>query len=377
MTVPRIVSHSIHHRLSFKYPSVFRISRFTRHAATKGEVLLHSTIRERLDAISSTLSDIDGQGNWKVMQEEINELEGKLQKESVWDDQSAALSLSTRLGDLRKRLTTYKELVALTSDMHELAGTSKQPEQALARESADTQMQGDLVPELDGLHRRASAYLVSLWLSKPTDTHSAYIDIRAGSGGTEACDWASMLTRMYTKWAHSQYYTVEIIDESLGDVAGIKSTTLLITGLYAYGYAQYETGVHRLVRVSPFDAAGARHTSFASVRVSPHFGDDSQGAGGQHVNKTESAVRIVHLPSGVTVTCQQERSQHRNRATALSLLKSRLYDVEMQKRAQLKAKAHDTLPEIGWGSQIRSYVLHPYQLIKDVRTGHELHGGKP
>lgn len=236
--------------------------------------------------------------------------------------------------------------------------------------------------------------MVGLWLSEDVDANSAYIDIHAGSGGTEACDWAAMLARMYTRWAHSQNFEVQIVDESAGDVAGIKSTTLLVSGPFVYGYTQYETGVHRLVRNSPFDAKGARHTSFASIRVSPYFEDDAQGpdieinpsdleittmrsngAGGQHVNKTESAIRIVHIPSGIVVSCQQERSQHQNRRQAMSVLRSRLYELERSKRVRAKAEAHGTLPDISWGSQIRNYVLHPYQLVKDVRTDFEVSGG--
>ncbi|KIP12722.1 hypothetical protein PHLGIDRAFT_60986, partial [Phlebiopsis gigantea 11061_1 CR5-6] len=258
----------------------------------------------------------------------------------------------------------------------------------------DDELQEQLISELDTLVTTSQKTLVGLWLSEDVDANSAYIDIHAGSGGTEACDWAAMLARMYTRWAHSQNFEVQIVDESAGDVAGIKSTTLLVSGPFVYGYTQYETGVHRLVRNSPFDAKGARHTSFASIRVSPYFEDDAQGpdieinpsdleittmrsngAGGQHVNKTESAIRIVHIPSGIVVSCQQERSQHQNRRQAMSVLRSRLYELERSKRVRAKAEAHGTLPDISWGSQIRNYVLHPYQLVKDVRTDFEVSGG--
>ena len=221
-------------------------------------------------------------------------------------------------------------------------------------------------------------------LSGPNDRNSAILSINAGAGGTESCDWVSMLLRMYTRWSEDQGYKVEMIDILPGEEAGVKNVTLLIEGNFAYGYLKSENGVHRLVRISPFDANKRRHTSFASVEVIPEVDDDikievkeqelrvdvfrSGGKGGQGVNTTDSAVRITHLPTGLVVQCQNERSQLKNKATALKVLKSRLFEKEMQKREALQQKAYGEKQEIAWGSQIRSYVLHPYNMVKDHRT---------
>lgn len=224
-------------------------------------------------------------------------------------------------------------------------------------------------------------------LSGPNDPNSAILSINAGAGGTESCDWASMLLRMYTRWSESQGYKVQMLDILPGEEAGVKNVTLLIEGEYAYGYLKSETGVHRLVRISPFDSNKRRHTSFASVEAIPEVDDDIKievkeseirvdvyragGHGGQGVNTTDSAVRITHLESGISVQCQNERSQLKNKATALKVLKSRLFEREMKKRMDAQQKSYGEKQEIAWGSQIRSYVLHPYNMVKDHRTDHE------
>lgn len=229
---------------------------------------------------------------------------------------------------------------------------------------------------------------LDLMLSEKEDVNNAIVSINAGAGGTEAQDWAEMLFRMYLRWCERKKYKTEIIDFQPGEEAGIKSVTFTASGPYAHGYLKSETGVHRLVRISPFNASGKRHTSFASVFVYPELDTEitvdveekdlridvyrASGAGGQHVNKTSSAVRITHLPSGIVVQCQQEKSQHRNKDLAMKVLKARLYQAEKEKQDEKLRQVHDSKDDIAWGSQIRSYVLHPYQMVKDHRTKHEI-----
>jgi peptide chain release factor 2 len=252
--------------------------------------------------------------------------------------------------------------------------------------------EGEADPDLEAFLNRLAGDLekldLELKLSGPNDDKNAIVVIHPGAGGTESQDWAEMLLRMYLRWTEEHGYDVELMERQDGEEAGIKSATFAVRGQYAYGYLKSEAGVHRLVRISPYDFQARRHTSFASVDVYPEVDDDieieiddkdlkidtyrSSGAGGQHVNKTESAVRITHLPTGTVVACQNERSQFKNRATAMKVLKSRLYDLEMQKR-QAELDAREGLKkDIAWGSQIRSYVLHPYRLVKDHRTGAEV-----
>jgi peptide chain release factor 2 len=225
-------------------------------------------------------------------------------------------------------------------------------------------------------------------LNEETDVNNAILNVNAGAGGTEACDWAAMILRMYTMWAESKGYKVTWLDQLQGEEAGIKSATLLMAGPYAYGYLKAEAGVHRLVRISPFDSNKRRHTSFASVDVIPEVSDDIKievkeadlkidtyragGKGGQHVNKTDSAVRITHIPTGIVTQCQNERSQFKNRSMAMKLLRAKLYEAERRKKAKEIETAYDSKKDIEWGSQIRSYVLHPYKMVKDHRTGFEV-----
>jgi peptide chain release factor 2 len=278
---------------------------------------------------------------------------------------------------LERSINTYKKLERELDDSVTLIELGEAEDDGASISEGEAQLK-----KLDEEAQRRS---VEALLSGEADANDSYVEVHAGAGGTESQDWASMLTRMYMRWAEDRGYKVSLIEESLGDEAGLKSATLEIKGENAYGWLKTESGVHRLVRISPYDANARRHTSFASVWVYPVVDDDidiqinesecrvdtyrSSGAGGQHVNTTDSAVRITHLPTGIAVASQQERSQIKNRAIAWGMLKARLYDLELKKREEKASAEAASKTEIGWGHQIRSYVLQPYQLVKDLRTG--------
>ena len=261
----------------------------------------------------------------------------------------------------------------------------------LARSEHDSALEKESLDELNALYARALKHRWEAFFSDPLDGNDCYLEIHPGAGGTESQDWAAMLQRMYLRWAKAHGLETILISENAGEEAGIKSATLKIEGINAYGWLKGESGVHRLVRISPFDANARRHTSFASIGVYPVIDDEididlnekdvridtyrARGAGGQHVNTTDSAVRITHLPSGIAVQCQNERSQHKNRASAWAMLRARLYEIEQRRRADEKQAQANERGEIGWGNQIRSYVLQPYQMVKDVRTG--VQSGQP
>ena len=281
--------------------------------------------------------------------------------------------------DLDSRISTVLRLERTIADNVELID--------MGEAEADASIVGEAEAALLALRPEVAKQELQTLLSGEADGNDCFLEVHAGAGGTEAQDWAEMLARMYIRWAERRGYKVEWIEESPGEEAGIKSTTLKVIGEDAYGWLKTETGVHRLVRISPFDAGARRHTSFASVGAYPVIDDTidieildkdlridtyrASGAGGQHVNRTDSAVRITHLPTGIVVQCQTDRSQHRNRAAAMQMLKARIYEMEMRRREEETRSEHEAKAEIGWGRQIRSYVLQPYQMVKDLRSGVE------
>lgn len=282
----------------------------------------------------------------------------------------------TEKNNLETALTDYQGMETSLNDLIELAEMSEA--------DGDEDLLADVQRQLEALREQARHGELEALLSGEVDANDAYLEVHAGSGGTEAQDWAAMLLRMYCRWAETHKYKVEYVEETEGDVAGIKSVTVKISGHNAYGWLKSETGVHRLVRISPFDSAGRRHTSFASVGVYPVIDDEIQidinesdcridtyrasGAGGQHINKTDSAVRITHIPTGIVVQCQSQRSQFQNRDSAWNMLKARLYEMELKKREDEAQGMRESQGDNGWGYQIRSYVLQPYKMVKDLRT---------
>ena len=302
----------------------------------------------------------------------------QLENPSIWNDPAEAQKLGEERARLEKTVGTLDELENGIQDNLELVD--------LAGEEKDTTALAEIEKDLTGLRESLERLEFRRMFSGEVDQANSFLDIQAGSGGTEAQDWAQMLLRMYLRWSEAQGFDTELIEKSEGEVAGIKSATVRICGDYAYGHLRTETGVHRLVRKSPFDSGNRRHTSFASVFAYPEVDDSidieisptdlrvdtyrASGAGGQHVNRTDSAVRITHLPTGIVVQCQNDRSQHRNRAEAMSMLRSRLYEAEMRQRREAQQELENSKADIGWGSQIRSYVLDQSR-IKDLRTGVE------
>ncbi|MGG2108486.1 peptide chain release factor 2 [Lysinibacillus pakistanensis] len=336
-------------------------------------------VRNALDISAKKLADFRGSLDLENKEARIQELDEMMLEPGFWDDQQAAQVVINEGNGLKAIVNEYKDLV----EIHENLDMTLE----LLREEPDEDLQEELGKELVEFQQKIGDFELQLLLSGPYDQNNAILELHPGAGGTESQDWGSMLLRMYTRWAEKRGFKVETVDYLPGDEAGIKSVTLSIKGHNAYGYLQAEKGVHRLVRISPFDSSGRRHTSFVSCDVMPEFDDNIEidirtedlkidtyratGAGGQHINTTDSAVRITHIPTGTIVQCQAERSQIKNREKAMTMLKGKLYQLELDKQLEQLNEIRGEQKEIGWGSQIRSYVFHPYSMVKDHRTNEE------
>ena len=331
-----------------------------------------------IDRIQAALALVRQSLDWDRALRRLDELNARVEDPKLWDDPKAAEAVMRERRRLDAAIGTVNEIGAEMADAIEFV--------ELGEAEGDRDVEAEGLSTLARLADRADADKVQALLSGEADANDTYLEIHAGAGGTESQDWAEMLQRMYTRWAERRGFKVDLVDYHAGDQAGIKSATLQIKGENAYGYAKTESGVHRLVRISPYDSSARCHTSFSSVWVYPVIDDNiaievnpadlridtyrASGAGGQHVNTTDSAVRITHVPSGIIVASQIDRSQHKNREIAMNMLKARMFEAEMRRREEAASAEHASKTDIGWGHQIRSYVLQPYQMVKDLRTGH-------
>ncbi|MBA16000.1 MAG: peptide chain release factor 2 [Sphingomonas sp.] len=338
---------------------------------------MRAEAQAHVDKINEALALLRRFLDWDRALRRLDELNARVEDQSLWDNPKEAQEVMRERRRLDESITATREIERELNDTAELI--------EMAEAEGDEEMAREGTEALAALAERADRDKVQALLSGEADANDTYLEINSGAGGTESNDWAEMLQRMYTRWAERHGYKVELVDYHAGEQAGIKSATLLIKGENAYGYAKTESGVHRLVRISPYDSSARRHTSFSSIWVYPVIDDDidieineselridtyrASGAGGQHINTTDSAVRITHLPTGIVVQCQNQRSQHKNKAEAYNQLRARLYERELQEREAAANAENATKTDIGWGHQIRSYVLQPYQMVKDLRTG--------
>ncbi|WP_230190838.1 peptide chain release factor 2 [Paenibacillus sp. CECT 9249] len=338
--------------------------------------MIDPSVKHDLREVAKRLTDLRGSLDLDVKQEMIANYEEKMAAPDFWDDNERAQSLIAELNGVKAVVDQYEALRQEYEDVQLML--------ELAEEEKDEALADEIAGNIEQLSDKMSNFQLQLLLSQPYDKFNAILELHPGAGGTESQDWAQMLLRMYTRWAEKRGFKVEVLDYLPGDEAGVKSVTLLIKGFNAYGYLKAEKGVHRLVRISPFDASGRRHTSFVSCDVVPEISEDveveirtedlkidtyrSSGAGGQHINTTDSAVRITHIPTGIVVTCQTERSQIKNRERAMTVLRSKLYERKIEEQQKELAEIRGEQSDIAWGSQIRSYVFHPYSMVKDHRT---------